>query len=102
VSTRERDSLFTLNGVQTQSARVCNLIHALPDMQALGVDVVRISPSRGHTLPVAELFKRGLEQPAELASLARQLDALIEGPACNGFWHGIAGMSAVGHAGAAA
>ena len=102
VSTRERDSLFTLNGVQTQSARVCNLIHALPDMQALGVDVVRISPSRGHTLPVAELFKRGLEQPAELAALARQLDALIEGPACNGFWHGIAGMSAVGHAGAAA
>jgi O2-independent ubiquinone biosynthesis protein UbiV len=95
VRTRELDSIFTLNGVQTQSARVCNLIHALPDMQALGVNVVRISPSRGHTLPVAQLFKRALERPAELPSVARELDALSDEAACNGFWHGVAGMSAV-------
>jgi len=97
VRTREQDALFTLNGVQTQSARVCNLIHALPEIQTLGVDVVRISPSRAHTLAVAGVFKHALEHPAELPALARELDALTEGPACNGFWHGAAGMSALGH-----
>ena len=37
-----------LNGIQTQSARVYNLIAELPVLRALGVDVLRLSPQSQH------------------------------------------------------
>ncbi|HZN26632.1 MAG TPA: U32 family peptidase [Burkholderiales bacterium] len=101
VNTREDNPLFTFNGVQTQSARVCNLVHALPEIKKVGIDVLRINPLRAHTLPVAELFRRAIERPAELGPIAHELDALTGGPACNGFWHGAAGMQALSPAGSA-
>ena len=41
LKTREREEFLVLNGTQTQSARVYNLVDALDDMRTLGVDVVR-------------------------------------------------------------
>ena len=95
VRTREGQPLLTLNGVQTQSAALCNLIRALPEMARMGIDVVRISPVHQHSVAVIELFRRTLEAPQHIEAIARELDALAARTTCNGFWHGAPGMNRV-------
>ena len=56
LKTREKEDFLVLNGTQTQSARVYNLVDALDDMRALGVDVVRLSPQSQHMGEVIEVF----------------------------------------------
>ena len=83
---------MVLNGTQTQSARVYNLIESLPDMQALGVDVVRLSPQAEHMAEVVALFdavRHGDLAPSE--AQARLLPLLPE-QGCNGYWHGQPGL----------
>ena len=68
LNTRESEHFLVLNGTQTQSARVYNLIESLPDLQALGVDVLRLSPQAEHMAEVVALFdavRRGALAPAE-------------------------------------
>ena len=54
--TREKEGFLVLNGTQTQSARVYNLIEELPQMQQMGVDLVRLSPQPQHMAQVIALF----------------------------------------------
>lgn len=96
--TRELTPLLVLNGVQTQSAGVCNLASALPDMAAAGIDIIRIYPTRSHIVPLIELFRRALTHPREVESIAREMDELTREPACNGFWYGDPGMAFHGSA----
>ncbi|MFZ2824692.1 ubiquinone anaerobic biosynthesis protein UbiV, partial [Hydrogenophaga sp.] len=56
LKTRESAEFLVLNGIQTQSARVHNLIDAWADLAALGVDVARISPQSLHTAEVIGLY----------------------------------------------
>ena len=56
LSTREGEPFLTLNGVQTQSARVHNLLADLPAL-ANSAEVLRISPQSTHTLRIVELFQ---------------------------------------------
>ena len=93
--TREGQPFLVLNGVQTQSAKVCNLVRELPEMAWLGVDIVRISPQSAHIAEIAALVKRVLLDPAEVVTVAAQLNALTAGGTCNGFWHGSAGIEQV-------
>src|SRR3546814_12771547 len=55
--TRESQPFLVLNGIQTQSALVYNLINELQEMRDLGVDVLRISPQSQHTAQIAGLFR---------------------------------------------
>lgn len=92
LSTRESEHFLVLNGTQTQSARVYNLIESLPDMQTLGVDVVRLSPQSEHMAEVVALFdavRRGALAPSEAQA---QLLPLLPEQACNGYWHGQPGL----------
>jgi collagenase-like PrtC family protease len=92
LNTRESEHFLVLNGTQTQSARVYNLIESLPDMQALGVDVVRLSPQFEHMAQVVALFdavRRGVLPPAEAQA---QLLPLLPEQGCNGYWHGRPGL----------
>lgn len=89
--TREGEPFLTLNGVQTQSARVHNL---LGDITAvLGhAEVLRISPQGSHTRRIADLFRAaldGVRTPAD--ALSDSCSLMVEAP-CNGFWHGRAGV----------
>ncbi|HYD77626.1 ubiquinone anaerobic biosynthesis protein UbiV [Ramlibacter sp.] len=95
LSTREGEPFLVLNGIQTQSARVHSLIAEVPELQALGVDVLRLSPQSRHMAEVVSLFdavRRG-----ELAPSAGQqgLRELLPGEPCNGYWHGKAGLAQV-------
>ena len=92
LNTRESEHFLVLNGTQTQSARVCNLIESLPDLQALGVDVLRLSPQAAHMAEVVALFdavRRGALAPAEAQA---RLQPLMPGQGCNGYWHGRPGL----------
>ena len=91
LSTREGEPFLTLNGVQTQSARVHNL---LGDLHAVTphAEVLRISPQGANTRAIAELFRAALDgarTPADALAASRAL--MVEAP-CNGFWHGRAGV----------
>lgn len=89
--TREGEAFLTLNGVQTQSARVYNLLGDLPALARLA-QVVRVSPQGRNTREVVELFHAAIHDglPPEQA-LERSAAWMVEAP-CNGFWHGRPGV----------
>jgi len=93
MESQEGESFLVMNGIQTQSAATCNLVEALPDMAALGVEVVRISPQSENMGRVVEVFRQvadGLLAP-DAGRVA--LEGITAGPPCNGYWYGEAGMS---------
>ncbi len=93
--TQEGQPFLAFNGIQTQSARTCNLIHELDELAQLGVDVLRISPQSAHTFEIVELFRQGLERSITADLAARQLESLMPYGACNGYWHGRPGFEQV-------
>jgi collagenase-like PrtC family protease len=92
--TCEGQPLLTLNGTQTQSAAICNLMRALPTMAEVAVDVIRISPAHENTVSIIDLFRCALDAPQQrIEAIAAELDAITPQAACDGFWHGIPGMN---------
>ena len=95
LKTRESQDFLVLNGIQTQSARVHNLIDELPRMQRMGVAVARISPQAQHTSEIVALFdavRRGALAPHDARA---QLQPLVPDQSCNGYWHGQPGLDLV-------
>jgi len=92
LKTREGEEFLVLNGIQTQSARVYNLVDALGDMNAQGVDAVRISPQSNDTLAIVSIFDQARTQAISAAQAMAQLEPLLPGKPCNGYWHGEAGL----------
>nr|WP_086940457.1 U32 family peptidase [Thaumasiovibrio occultus] len=81
VRSQEAQSVFTLNGIQTQSGDCYNLINDLSAMAGL-VDIVRLSPQGNDTLEMVTAFK--LQQKTALRA-----------DECNGYWHRVEGMATV-------
>jgi collagenase-like PrtC family protease len=92
LDTQEGQPFLTMNGIQTQSASRCNLLGELPDLCALGVDVLRISPVSRHTARVLDTFHHCLRQPADLPQGIAELGKLGNDADCNGYWLGTAGI----------
>lgn len=88
LATREGTPFLTINGIQTQSAGVYNLIGELPALRALGVASLRLSPQSRHMRRVVEAFHQALRGDAVPADLA----PLMPGPPVDGYWHGRAGL----------
>ncbi|MBD0784820.1 U32 family peptidase [Vibrio sp. Y2-5] len=82
VSSQEGQSVFNLNGIQTQSGYCYNLMNDLPSMEGL-VDVVRLSPLGVETFQHLNKFKQNEHgrHPTQL-----------ENQQCNGYWHQLAGL----------
>ena len=95
IKTREGEEFLTLNGIQTQSSKVYNLIGEVDAMRALGVDVLRISPQSQHTPALLEVFRGRLDGALDPAAAEREMAALGLAEPCNGFWHGKAGLEQV-------
>ena len=92
VSTQDDEAFLVMNGLQTQSARVYNLIDELAGMIAMGVSHVRISPQSAQTADVVAKFHAvarqalgGLEANEKISPWAPEI-------ACNGYWYGRPGM----------
>ena len=95
MSTREEEPFLVINGIQTQSAKSCNLIAELEDMQQLGVDILRISPQSKSTIEIINIFHDCLHGKKSVQDAAQQLESLSPSGTCNGYWHGGAGMESI-------
>ncbi len=88
METQEDEELFTLNGIQTQSGYCYDLIPQIPEMAAMGVDVVRVSPQSNGTDQIIEQFAAAITQ-------GQSSSQLIARQHCNGYWFGQSGMDLV-------
>lgn len=95
MSTREDDPFLVINGIQTQSAKSCNLIADLEDIQQLGVDVLRISPQSKSTVDIIRIFHDCLHGKKSVQDASEELELLSPTSTCNGYWHGGVGMESV-------
>jgi collagenase-like PrtC family protease len=95
LKTREGQHFLTLNGIQTQSALVYNLICELDAMRALGVDVVRISPQAKHTAQVIAQFQQAASGAIAGREALHNLLPLMPDHPCDGYWHGRPGLERI-------
>jgi len=95
MKTRESEEFLVLNGTQTQSARVYNLVDSLGSMQAMGVDLVRLSPQSLDMVDVVAVFRDALSGTVGPAEARKRLQPLMPAQSCNGYWHGQPGLDQV-------
>jgi collagenase-like PrtC family protease len=95
MKTRESEDFLVLNGTQTQSARVYNLVDSLGSMQALGVDLVRLSPQSLHMVDVVAVFRDALSGTLGPTEARERMQPLMPAQSCNGYWHGRPGLDQV-------
>ncbi|MDH5712209.1 MAG: U32 family peptidase, partial [Gammaproteobacteria bacterium] len=95
LSTRNDDPFLVLNGIQTQSARTCNLMAEIDDIRELGIDILRISPQSKNTLDVINIVHDCLHGKKSIVDADAEIEALTPSGSCNGYWHGDAGMESV-------
>ena len=93
--TREGEPFLTLNGIQTQSSKVYNLLSELPDLAGLGVNLLRLSPQSENMAGVIALFRACLDGTNDPANAWSVIQALQPSPSCNGFWYGKPGLELV-------
>jgi collagenase-like PrtC family protease len=91
LKTQEGEEFLVLNGIQTQSALSHQALDQLPELHALGVDVLRISPQFNHTLRIIEIFDAA-RKGADPGLLKTELLSLLPLGGCNGYLVDQAGM----------
>jgi len=99
LSTREDQRFLVINGIQTQSASVHNLIHELQE-PAPGLDILRLSPQSRDIERVIALFDRVRSGSMQATEAAHGLQRLSPAGLCDGYWYGEAGMATCAAAGA--
>ncbi len=87
--TQEGQPLFALNGIQTQSAALLNLLGYWREAQAVGVDILRVSPRPSGTPEVLARLRAALDSDTR-----PELSGLYDIPECDGYWYGRAGFKA--------
>ena len=92
LSTREDESFLVINGIQTQSASVHNLVHELRG-PVTGIDIFRISPQSEHTGQVISVFDQVRSGALDAGDASDELETLAAASLCNGYWHSEAGMA---------
>ena len=95
LQTREGQHFLILNGIQTQSALVYNLMQELAVMAELGVEVARISPQSQHTHRIIELFHAVASGKIGADTAMAEMAPLMPDAACDGYWHGRPGLEKV-------
>jgi len=97
LATRDDEEFLIINGIQTQSAKVHNLIHELSSPIS-GIDIFRISPQSEHTEQVISLFDQVRRGVSDAIDASNNLEPLASAGLCNGYWHEEAGMASCGAA----
>ncbi len=91
LATLDGESLFVLNGIQTQSARPSSLAGVIDEAAALGVAMLRIMPQAQHTADIVRAFRDGIDGRIAPGEAARTLETLT-GATRAGYWRGMAGV----------
>lgn len=95
VYSQDNEPFLTLNGIQTQSVKSCDLLADIPLLLDLGVNVLRISPQAQHTPAIIELFRAVLDNKIEPQEAFNRANSLRLAAACNGYLHDKAGLDLV-------
>lgn len=96
VDTQDGEHFLVLNGVQTQSAGVHNLLPVLDEARAAGADLLRLSPQSQHMAEVVAVFRDAVSGALAPAAAASRLAPLLPAAACDGYWHATAGNKLLG------
>lgn len=91
VRTREQTPFLVLNGIQIQSALTQDLAPVIHEMNAAGIDSLRLSPQSQHMAAIVARFdalRCGASKPGRFEELAEFAPL----GTCNGYWRGTAGF----------
>ncbi len=89
--TQDGRPLFTLNGIQTQSAAVVNLLPLWREAAESGVDILRLSPLPQGTAELIRYMREALDSES-----TPELPDIPDKALCNGYWYGRAGLESLG------
>jgi len=95
IKTREGEEFLTLNGIQTQSSKVYNLVGEVGELRGLGVDILRISPQSQHTPALLEVFRARIDGTLDVQAARTKMAGLALAEPCNGFWYGKPGLDQI-------
>ncbi len=94
INTQEGQSFAQINGIQTQSAKVSNLIDHCESLANSGIDILRIVPvSAADTLEVIRQLSEIILQSDRTKFAPERMENDYE--YCNGYWFQIEGMKFV-------
>ncbi len=96
LKTRDGKPFLALNGIQTQSSSIYNLVAELESLKQVGVDVVRVSPQPFHTEKILALFRQRMDSSLSAIEAEAQMLRLMSDVPCDGYWHARAGIEQVG------
>ncbi|MCR4300319.1 MAG: U32 family peptidase [Sulfuricaulis sp.] len=92
LKTREGQSFLNLNGIQVQSGETYNLVNEIGELQALGVDVLRLSPQPQGMFEIIDVFRRVMDGQMESSVASGMLAPYQTAGTCDGYWRGAPGM----------
>lgn len=93
VETQDDQSFLIMNGVQTQSASVHNLMPELSELRRAEANYLRLSPQSQHMGEVVELFAQAIAGTIDVQLAEQRLVPLMPANACNGYWYGKPGIT---------
>ncbi len=88
LKTREGQSFLCINGIQTMSAQSYNLLHEVPTMLEMGIDIIRVSPQPTFTAEIVTAFDAARRGEVAKADAAWNPEGLVDG-----YWFGDAGIA---------
>ncbi|MDP3785541.1 MAG: U32 family peptidase [Undibacterium sp.] len=91
LATREKREFLNLNGIQTQSSTCIDLGAQLPELAAMGIDILRLQIQSQGMAEIVQAFDDGRKAQRAVSVDARLLPPHAE--RCNGYWSGKPGMS---------
>jgi len=89
LKTRDNQPFLAINGIQTMSAQTYNLLAEVPAMQAMGIDIIRVSPQPECMPQIIAAFdaaRRGEPVAPDMAGWAS--DGMVDG-----YWFGEPGIA---------
>ncbi len=96
LNTLDGDPFLAVNGTQTLSFGIGNLVSELAALRAMGIGRFRLSPQDLDMVAVAEAFRAVLDGRLEPDAALEKLAGLAAfAPFANGFYHGVEGAAQI-------
>ncbi|MEO5372137.1 MAG: U32 family peptidase [Magnetococcus sp. DMHC-1] len=96
MKTQDGVPFLNINGIQTLSERLCNLVTEVEQLATMGVDMIRLSPQSRDMTAIVQVWQERLAGRMTAAeAMARLNEINHQEPFCNGYFHGRAGLEFV-------
>lgn len=93
LKTREGKPFLAINGIQTMSAACQALFEYMPQMEAMGVSMFRLSPQSQHMADIVRTHDALRRGQIEAGQATRILRPLAQADLVDGYWLGAAGCA---------